>query len=234
METGKRILILTAILCYFSVFSQNSKNLGITAGIGYNTQSKELYQLFPVSYAYYNLASPYLGLTLKDSLFYNLHFKTGLYYIQRGVRFNYIFDTPLYYLNSKSKFTGHYLTIPLKLNYYIKKLFFGCGVELSYLMKAHHQVTIEEEMPLNNYVNKNVLDKWYKGGDFYQIIDGGYNINLGYRINNFEIEGSVFHGLLAPPKFDYFSQQHFEYKYKYQETFVLSLTYYFRPIKRKS
>lgn len=205
-------------------FAQTNK-VGFIYGVGYNTQVKENNKMFPVSYSYYNTVSPMLGLTYRDSIYRWLHLKVSAYYIQRGVRFDYLFNTPFYVLQSKSKFTGHYISLPIKLNAYIGKFFIGGGAEVSYLLKAHHQVSITESYPLQGIENKSVLDKWFSE-PYYNAVDAGWNINFGYKIKNLEIEGSVFHGLIKPPKFDYFSNQHFEFKYAFQQTFMLCLTYY--------
>lgn len=224
MVISKRILVIL-LLTSNLLFSQSSKisKIGICLGTAYNTQVQDKNIFFPVSYSYYNKLSPYIGLVHRDSINNWFSIKTSLYYVQRGVRINYKYETPYYNLYSEQSFTCHYLSFPIKLNFNIKNFFIGFGVEGSLLLKAHHKVHIKETMP--SYINENNLDAWY-GEKFYQIADAGYNFNLGYRIKNFEIELNMFHGLIPPPKFQYFTSQHFEFKYAYQQTFMLGLNYY--------
>jgi len=213
------------IALFFTVCLQAQK-FGFITGAAYNTQVKESNKMFPVSYSYYNTFSPVIGLTYRDSIYKWLRIKTAAYYVQRGVRFDYTFNIPnFYYLHSVSRFTGHYISCPIRLYAQFKGFFFGAGVEASYLMKAHYYVQMTEKQPPINYEQVSTIDKWY-GEQWFQQVDAGYTFNFGYAKNNWEIEASIFHGLVAPPKFDYFSYQHFEYKYKFQETFAITFNYY--------
>jgi hypothetical protein len=233
MAISKKHLLILSLTFNFILFGQTKQNkIGICVGAAYNTQVQDKDKFFPVSYSYYNKLSPYIGFIHKDSITSWFSVKTSLYYVQRGININYKLETPNYTLKSDQSFTCHYISFPIKLNFNIKNFYFGVGLEGSILLKAHHKVHITETMP--SYINENSLDKWY-GEKYYQIADAGYTFNIGYRIKNFEIDFNMFHGLIPPPKFQYFTSQHFEFKYAYQQTFMLGLNYYpkFKKYLRK-
>ena len=224
------LLIISNLIFAQSNLIQKNKlsKIGIYAGVGYNTQVQDKNEFFKVSYSYYNKFSPYIGFVYRDSINSWLSIKTSLYYIQRGMINNYKYESPPYSLYSEQSFTGHYISFPIKLNFNYKRFFMGIGVEGSILLTAHHKVHIKEVTP--TYVNENSLDAWY-GEKFYQPVDAGYNFSFGYKIKNFEIEMNVYHGLIQPPKFQYFTSQHNEQKYAYQQTFMLGINYF--PIFKK-
>ena len=226
MAHFKSIFIVLVIVTNTMLGQQiKQSKFGLTVGLAYNTQVKTKESFAPVSFAHHNRASPYIGIIYRDSINKWFSIKTSLYYIQRGVRFNYIYDTPFYTLHADQKFTCHYLSFPIKLNFNIKKFFIGVGLEGSILLKGHYDIKIESGFPTTGTVNTQIVDKWY-GESQFQTVDAGYNFNMGYKFKNFEIEFSTYHGLIAPPKFDIFGSQHFEFKYLYQQTFMLGINYF--------
>lgn len=223
----------TFFLLLISVsFVMSGQRLGITIGSGYNTQVKSAKQIAPISYAYYNRLSPLLGLIYRDSINRFLTFRSGVYYVQRGVRFKYNYDTQFYYLRTDQTFTCHYISFPIRLNFNYRNFFIGGGVEGSILIKGRYHTIYEERDPTSGYENKNIIDKYY-GWDIFNPVDAGFNFNVGYKLKRFEIEASVFHGLMSPAKFFVFGIQHFEYKYATQQTFMLSVNYYFKKQIKK-
>lgn len=225
------ILLFLPMLLIGQDFIRTHGKLGIMGGGAYNTQVKQANQIAPVSYWYYNVTSPYLGLIYRDSLSNRFVLRVGLYYVKRGVKFHYRYTTSDYTLDVKSKFDTHYISFPIKLNYNYKSFFIGGGVEGSILIRGHFYQRIEETLD-PNYRNLNTLDKWY-GSKQFQPIDAGWCVNFGYTFKkNFEIEFAMYHGLLQPGKFSYFSWQHFEFKYGFQQTFTLGLNYF--PVFKKS
>ena len=229
MAIFKKTSIILLIIISNSFVAQTNKKLGIIYGIGYNTQVKENNKIAPVSFWYYNTFSPILGLVYRDSIYKFLSIKTSVYYVQRGVKFDYIFDTPSYYLRSKQSFTAHYISCPIKLYANFKNFFIGGGVEASFLIKAHNISQVDQKIPSANFQQTNKIDRWFSE-PLYNAIDAGFNISGGYRFKHFEIEGSMFHGLIPPRKFDYFSIQHFEFTYLFQETFSICINYF--PYKK--
>jgi hypothetical protein len=225
--------ILLTLLCLSKIYSQENKQrkIGFTVGLAYNTQSQEKDQFFSVSNSYYNRFSPCLGLVYRDSLNKWLTLKVGLNYVQRGVRYDYKFDIPSYSLHYDQIYTCHYISFPIKLQFNIKKVFIGFGVEGSILLKGRSKVTVTEVTTGGTF--NGGFNNWY-GEKFYQIADAGYHFSLGYRpLKNLEIEFNMFHGLIPPPKFHVFAEP--EQKYLYQQTFTLGINYFpnFKGIFKK-
>lgn len=227
METIKKKLVtaLLLVLSFCSFCQQKQSKIGITAGIAYNTQSKTPSDFLHPSFSYYNRFSPYIGLIYRDSISRSLSIKTSIYYVQRGVRYDYIFDTPMYYLRQNQIITCHYISFPINLAYNYKNFYIGVGVEGSILIKGRSKATIQER---SAYSSTNAgFDNWDRE-KLYQIADAGYGGCLGYKLKNLEIDFSVFHGLIPPAKFTVFAINNFEYKYLYQQTFRLGVNYFLR------
>jgi hypothetical protein len=228
----KNRFFLLVLFTNFIVAQKPTKKVsrfGVHLGFGYNTQVKESKVIAPVSFGYHNRFTPNIGVVFKDSINSFLFFRTGLYYTQRGVKFNYVFDTPFYYLKSINIFTGHYASFPITLNFKYKRFYIGGGLEGSILIKAHYYFYAKQIIPPGPTIESEI-DRWF-GAEFFQPVDAGFRFNMGYKFLNMEVDLNIFHGLLPPPKFQYFTSQHFEFKYAYQQTFSLQLNYYFKVKK---
>lgn len=230
----KTSYIICLTLCILFSFGQQDyrvskkvSRIGVAAGLSYNTQVKTKDSFFPVSYSYYNRYSPYLGLVFKDSLNKFLSLKIGLCYVQRGVQFNWTYkiNNPYYYLHTDDIYTGHYITLPIRLNFNYRGFFIGAGIEASILLTFHDYNYTEQDLGVPGSHTTFVTTKNYNYPN-YQPADVGYSFSIGYRYKNFEIEGSMFHGLIQPKLYPYFAAQHFEFKAAYQETFNLHINYY--------
>ncbi|MBI2720611.1 MAG: outer membrane beta-barrel protein [Bacteroidetes bacterium] len=207
-----------------SSFSFGQK-FGFCAGTAYNTMVKKPNQWFPVSYSYYNRFSPYVGFVFRDSLCRFVLLKASVYYVQRGIRYNYKLEYPgVYMIHSDQIFTPHYLSFPVKLNFNYKSFYIGFGLEGSILITGRTKVTTKEFSGLAGNYYETSFDNWDK--KVFYAVDAGYNFNLGYKIKQFEIDFNIFHGLQPPPKFFVFASPNFEFQYLYQQTFMLGLNYY--------
>ncbi|MHB8402193.1 MAG: porin family protein [Bacteroidia bacterium] len=229
----KSIVLFIFIVVSDTLLAQQIKEskFGIMGGVGYNTQVQAANKIAPVSYGYNNTFTPYLGLVYRDSITKWLTFKSSLYYVQRGVRYNYSFDSPTYYLHVKQTFTCHYVSFPIKLNFNIKRFFIGIGVEGSILIKGHYDFNAAFGNPSTGYAYTDPgMHKWATS-NLYQPVDAGYTFSLGYRFKHFEIELNMFHGLIVPPNFKPFCFEHFDFQYLYQQTFMLGINYF--PVFKK-
>ncbi len=220
------LLILFVNVLVAQIPTKKESRFGVHIGFGYNTQVKESTSIAPVSFGYHNRFTPNIGVVFKDSINSFLVFKTGLYYTQRGVKFSYVYDTPIYYLKNIEIYTCHYVSFPITLNFKYKGFYIGGGLEGSILIKAHWYSYQKQILP-PGLVYEGKIDRWF-GAEFFQPVDAGFRFNMGYKFSNLEIDLNIFHGLLPPPKFQYFTSQHFEFKYAYQQTFSLQLNYYFK------
>ncbi len=223
------ILILIANCLLAQTPIKKESRFGVHIGFGYNTQVKENKVVAPVSFGYHNRFTPNIGIVFKDSINPFLILKSGLYYTQRGVRFSYLYDTPIYYLKNLEIYTCHYASFPITMNFKYKRFYIGGGLEGSILIKAHWY-SYQKQVLASGLTFEGEIDRWF-GAEFFQPVDAGFRFNLGYKFSNMEIDLNIFHGLLPPPKFQYFTSQHFEFKYAYQQTFSLQLNYYFRVKK---
>lgn len=213
------------------LFLKSGSRIGLTIGTAYNTQVKTKDSFFPLSYSYYNRFSPDIGFCFKDSLNKFLNIKIGASYLQRGVKFDYSYNFPgAYNLHSVEIYTGHYLTIPVRLNVMYKGFYIGAGVEASILLTHHDYDFLHTDLGTPNTIVETKVKKNY-GYPYYQPADVGYSFAVGYQYRRFEIEANMFHGLIIPRLYPYFSSQHFEFQYAYQQTFALTISYY--PMLKK-
>lgn len=228
MALIKKILLFLIVFYTSIMFGQK---LGLSYGVGYNTETKAVNKVFPVSFAAYNRFTPYLGIVYRDTLNKYFSIKTSLYYVQRGIRYLYDFKSPVYNLKADQIFTCHYISFPLIVNFNYKNFYIGGGVEGSILLKGHYDFTVISSDP-SGYYQEQVLNKWYGIKDkIYQPVDAGFCFDLGYRRKNLEFEFNAFHGLIAPGNFFVFTSQHFEFQYLTMQTFRIGMNYYF--IKKK-
>ena len=223
----KTITCLFFVVLVASSFSQVNKQskFGLVVGLAYNTQVQDSNKIGPVSPSFNNRFSPYAGFMYRDSINKWLTLITKLYYAQRGVQYIFNFDSPTYFLHSRQIFVCHYISFPINLRFNYKKFFIGAGVEGSILIKGLYDSDVTFGDPSTGYSYHTKL-KHYYGGQYFQPVDAGFSCSLGYRFKHFEIEGSMFHGLIAPPKFNIFTIEHFNFNYLYQQTFMLGINYF--------
>lgn len=227
----KKVFIASLILLASAGFSQK---FGFCMGSAYNTMVKKPNQWSPVSHHYHNRFSPYAGFVFRDSLNKFLSFKASLYYVQRGIRYNYKLEYPgVYLIHSDQIYTPHYLSFPIKVNFNYAGFYIGFGVEGSILLKARSRIHTREQSSVSGNSYESTIDTWDRENLYYPT-DAGYNFNLGYRFNQFEIDFNIFHGLQPPPKFFVFASPNFEFQYLYQQTFMLGLNYYPKFKRRKN
>lgn len=219
------ILFLQLTLSY----SQNK--FGLMTGVAYNMQLKSATNFHEFSYWYHNTTFPSFGFFYRDKINDHLSLRTGAYFVRRGFKFNYNFSSPWYGLDSKQKIICNYVSFPINLNFNYKKVYIGIGTELSFLINANYFFDVSQDVPGGSSTHDKITYT-NKDGNMFNIIDGGYSLNIGYRMKNIEMELNLYRGLLTPRKFDsYFTIQHFEYKYNLQQT--LSLNFIFYPNFKK-
>ncbi len=218
----KRLLFLLLVLNTYMNGQEFKKR--VIAGVAYNTLSEDLFVPFSVSYAYYNRFSPYLGVDFEFKISERNYLQVTPYYVQRNIRFNYVYDSPNYYVNVDQKFKLHYISFPLIYNFKLSKFKFGIGIEGSFLLQANSRISYKEN---NGYTGKqkNYVLKNKDYDNLYQVGDVGYVIVIGYSFKRFDINFNYYHGMIPPPKFNIFPAQRFAFQYTYQQTFRLGVSY---------
>ena len=225
VRINKIILLLLAVPVIGYSQQKKQSKFGVIAGLAYNTQVNDSTKVGPISYAKHNLFSPYAGFIYRDSINKWLSLVTKLYYVQRGVRFNENFVSPTFSETTKQLFVCHYVSFPINLRFHIKKFFIGAGVEGSILLTGLTYFDDKLWYGPGYPVIHSVINR-YDGSKVYRPVDAGYSFSLGYRFKYFELEASMFHGLIVPPKFSVYGYNDFAFRYAYQQTFMLGINYF--------
>lgn len=169
-------------------FSTNAGVGKMNSSVGYEQSSTSLTSInsrcrstfgFDANYAY---------------RFRDFSVETGIGYFMLNGKKNELFDieysgTPYKdHMNAETVRKAHYLRVPLFVNYHLKKLSFGIGGSVSYLLNNQYTFSL--------YQN-DILEQTHSGGNNLGKFDAGLNAQVSYEfMKNLAVEIKTYIGLV--------------------------------------